>query len=110
MPRTLPTGVQAAVSTDQYRALLAVEVGAAAAIRVTNSPVAVTIGGNSYSPGFLVLGVTMYDDQPAITVRIANTGNEVTSQDLDGSAGGGVIGKTLKVYEVTFDAGGAQLT
>jgi hypothetical protein len=110
VPRTLPANVQNAVSTSDYRACLAVEVGTATPIRVNNSPVAVTIGSDSYPPGFLVLGATTYDDQPAISVRISNGSNEVTSQDLDGTANGGVIGKTLTVYEVVFDSTGAQLT
>lgn len=109
-PRSLPAGVQVAVSTDQYRACLAVEIGTVTPIRVTNNPAGITIGGNPYTPGFLMLGQTVYDDQPAISIRIANTGNEVTAQDLDGTPGGGLISKTLKVYQVTYDSGGSQLT
>ena len=110
MPRTLPTGVQTAVSTSGYRACLAVEIGTAAAIRVTDNPAGVTIGGSEYPAGFLAVGETQFNDQPAVSIRIANTGNEITSPDLNGTAAGGVIGKTLIVYEVTYSAAGAQLT
>lgn len=109
-PRTLPTGVQTAVSTDQYRAPLAVEIGTVTPIRITNAPATVTIGGNPYTPAYLQVGETMYDDEPAVSVRVGNTANQITSPDLDGTALGGVIGKTLKLYEVTYDSGGAQLT
>jgi hypothetical protein len=110
MPRTLPTGVQAAVSTSGYRACLAVAIGTATPIWVTDNPAGVTIGGNVYPAGFLSVSETRYDDQPAVSVRISNTGNQITVPDLDGTAGGGVIGKTLVLYEVTYSAAGAQLT
>jgi hypothetical protein len=102
--------VQVAVSGDNYRACFAVEIGTVTPIRITNAPATVTIGGNPYTPAYLQVGETMYDDEPAVSVRVANTANEITTPDLDGSALGGVIGKTLKLYEVTYDSGGAQLT
>ena len=109
MPRELPTGVSAAVSTDSYRACLAVEVGLATPLRITDNPAGITIGGNPYAAGFLEVGETTLDDSPSVSVRLSNVGNEVTAPDLDGTAQGGVIGRTIKIWEVVYDSTGAQL-
>jgi hypothetical protein len=110
MPRVgLPAGVQAAVSTDAYRSCLAVEVGTSPVLRITDNPAGVTIT-NAFTAGYLVVSETTIGDQPAVSVKIANTGNDVSALDLDSTAGGGVIGKTLKIWEVTYDSTGAQLT
>jgi len=109
-PRTLPTGVQVAVSGDNYRACLAVEIATVTPIRITNAPATVYIGGNPYIPGYLQVGETTYDDEPAVSIRVANTANEITAPDLDGTALGGVVSKAVKLYEITYDSGGAQLT
>jgi hypothetical protein len=78
---------------------MAVEIGTDTVIRYTDSPTGIDIGTDSYIPCFLEVGEVMLDDQPAVSVRIGNTDNVPLIRDLDGTAQGGLVGRSLKIYE-----------
>lgn len=107
--RTLPAGVATVAAAAGYTACLAVEINTATPIRVTDNPLGVTIVTHFYTYGFLAVSETEISDAPAVTVQLANADNAISMADLDGTPGGGIVGKTAKVYEVHWDASGAQL-
>jgi len=99
VPRDIASPIINQAIATAYRAFMAVEIGTDDIIRYTDSPTGLSIGTDGYTSCFLEVGEVMLDDQPAVSVRIGNTDNVPIIRDLNGTAQGGLIGKTLKVYE-----------
>jgi hypothetical protein len=104
--RTLPTGVGTVIDADGFRRVLCVQIGFATPQRYTDSDIAVVVGGNTYTPWIVSVGSVSVSGELALSVTLANTGNEISSVALSE----GEEGHTVKVYHVYFDATGAQLT
>lgn len=108
--RSLPLGVLAALQADAVHLCWAVEVLCATPIRITNAPGGVTIGGNAFAWGGLTVGAIDLSDDPTLKVNLDNSDDKVKTADQDGTAFGGLLGKTINLYRVVFDSSGNQLT
>ena len=111
MTRTLPANVATASQAAGYRAGYAVEILTGTAIRVTDLPDGVTIGGHPFVYSYLQLGDQTFDNHPALSILMGNTDNALSSVDLADLARGALDNIVCNVWEVIFNpAGGAQLT
>jgi hypothetical protein len=102
---TLPTGVSTEVTSAQYRAVHAVEIGYSSALRITDGPESVTVLGNAYSPWLLEIGSVSIGKTQGLSIRVGNADQSVSTKEIAATA----IGATVKVYEVVWSAAGSQL-
>lgn len=102
---SLPAGVAALVAATAYRAVYAVDVGFSTPLRVTDSPVAIAIAGETYNPSFLHVGAVDQAAGGSVDIRLSNAGNQISALDEDNA----VLGAAVKVFEVLWDADENQL-
>jgi hypothetical protein len=111
MTRTgsLPTGVATVATSEAYPARHAVRIGLASVVRVCQGPGDLVILEDgapfTYVAAAMSVGEVAIGTVPSITVRLADVGNVLSDADVAGT----LIGSTLTVVEIHWDAGGVQL-
>jgi hypothetical protein len=104
--RTLPSGVSTVVAAEQYRAVLALEIGTTVPVRIVSGPSNITIGGETFVSGaFTLSSISVGDGDSGVSITTPNLDNSISTLDISE----GLLGKTVKVYEVHYSAVGAQL-